>query len=100
MVSESLKIWMLVLGEADSETSHKNGVYKKCFSGACWHELGEVNPTHAYYNGSRTSKDNEDPSWNTSILSDGMGPAPKSCALAIDGVSRYKEAINKSDEHE
>ncbi|GKA88875.1 reverse transcriptase domain-containing protein [Tanacetum coccineum] len=25
------------------------------------------NPTHAYYNGSRTSKDNEDPSWNTSF---------------------------------
>ncbi|GJW09856.1 ribonuclease H-like domain-containing protein [Tanacetum coccineum] len=31
------------------------------------HELGEVNPTHAYYNGSRTSKDTEDPSWSTSI---------------------------------
>nr|GEX57168.1 hypothetical protein [Tanacetum cinerariifolium]GEX70597.1 hypothetical protein [Tanacetum cinerariifolium] len=30
------------------------------------HELGEVNPTRAYCNGSRTSKDNEDPSWNTS----------------------------------
>ncbi|GJZ97792.1 hypothetical protein Tco_0670245 [Tanacetum coccineum] len=28
---------------------------------------GEVNPTHAYYNGSRTSQDIEDPSWNTSI---------------------------------
>nr|GEV36112.1 hypothetical protein [Tanacetum cinerariifolium] len=27
---------------------------------------GKVNPTQAYYNGSRTSKDNEDPSWNTS----------------------------------
>ncbi|GJR36273.1 hypothetical protein Tco_0115731 [Tanacetum coccineum] len=26
------------------------------------HGLGGVNPTHAYYNGSRTSKDNEDPS--------------------------------------
>ncbi|GJV73279.1 hypothetical protein Tco_1493274 [Tanacetum coccineum] len=25
------------------------------------------NPTHAYYNGSRTSKDNEDPCWNTSF---------------------------------
>ncbi|GJX55935.1 hypothetical protein Tco_0285832 [Tanacetum coccineum] len=25
------------------------------------------NPTHAYYNGSRTSKDNEDPGWNTSF---------------------------------
>ncbi|GJT94550.1 hypothetical protein Tco_1090068 [Tanacetum coccineum] len=28
---------------------------------------GEVNPTHAYYNGSRTSQDIEDPSWSTSI---------------------------------
>ncbi|GJZ01549.1 hypothetical protein Tco_0519510 [Tanacetum coccineum] len=26
-----------------------------------------VNPTHAYYNGSRTSQDKEDPSWSTSI---------------------------------
>ncbi|GJW07206.1 hypothetical protein Tco_1569629 [Tanacetum coccineum] len=31
------------------------------------HGLGEVNPTHAYYNGSFTSKDNEDPSWSTSF---------------------------------
>ncbi|GJW39409.1 putative ribonuclease H-like domain-containing protein [Tanacetum coccineum] len=29
------------------------------------HGLGEVNPTHACYNGSRTSKDNKDPSWST-----------------------------------
>ncbi|GJR52607.1 multidrug resistance-associated protein 5 [Tanacetum coccineum] len=28
---------------------------------------GEVNPTHAYYNGSRTSQASEDPSWSTSI---------------------------------
>ncbi|GJU98877.1 retrovirus-related pol polyprotein from transposon TNT 1-94 [Tanacetum coccineum] len=28
---------------------------------------GEVNPTHAYYYGSRTSKDNEDPGWNTNF---------------------------------
>ncbi|GKA52102.1 hypothetical protein Tco_0745298 [Tanacetum coccineum] len=28
---------------------------------------GEVNPTHAYYNGSCTSKDTEDPSWSTSL---------------------------------
>ncbi|GJR74153.1 hypothetical protein Tco_0086518 [Tanacetum coccineum] len=26
-----------------------------------------VNPTHVYYNGSRTSQDKEDPSWSTSI---------------------------------
>ncbi|GJZ40671.1 hypothetical protein Tco_0587557 [Tanacetum coccineum] len=31
------------------------------------HELGEDNPVHAYYNGSRSSKDNEDPSWSTSF---------------------------------
>ncbi|GJT61598.1 ribonuclease H-like domain-containing protein [Tanacetum coccineum] len=31
------------------------------------HGLGEVNPTHAYYNGSKTSKDNEDLSWSTSF---------------------------------
>ncbi|GKB23636.1 hypothetical protein Tco_0863037 [Tanacetum coccineum] len=31
------------------------------------HGLGEVNPTHAYYNGSCTSKDTEDPSWSTSF---------------------------------
>ncbi|GJR10324.1 hypothetical protein Tco_0792976 [Tanacetum coccineum] len=31
------------------------------------HGLGEVNPTHAYCNGSRTSKDNEDPNWSTSF---------------------------------
>nr|GEY62534.1 hypothetical protein [Tanacetum cinerariifolium] len=31
------------------------------------HELGEVNTTHAYCNGSRTSKDNKDPIWNTSF---------------------------------
>ncbi|GKB83436.1 hypothetical protein Tco_0950331, partial [Tanacetum coccineum] len=28
---------------------------------------GEVNPTHAYYNGSCSSKDTEDPSWSTSF---------------------------------
>ncbi|GJZ02137.1 zinc finger, CCHC-type containing protein [Tanacetum coccineum] len=31
------------------------------------HGLGEVNPTHAYYNGSCSSKDTEDPSWSTSF---------------------------------
>ncbi|GJS68349.1 hypothetical protein Tco_0682914 [Tanacetum coccineum] len=31
------------------------------------HGLGEVNPTHAYYNGSCTSKDTEDTSWRTSF---------------------------------
>ncbi|GJW26940.1 integrase, catalytic region, zinc finger, CCHC-type containing protein [Tanacetum coccineum] len=28
---------------------------------------GEVNPVHAYYNGSRSSKENEDESWSTSF---------------------------------
>ncbi|GJV57779.1 putative ribonuclease H-like domain-containing protein [Tanacetum coccineum] len=31
------------------------------------HGLGEVNLTHAYYNGSCTIKDTEDPSWSTSF---------------------------------
>ncbi|GKB28001.1 zf-CCHC domain-containing protein [Tanacetum coccineum] len=31
------------------------------------HGLREVNLTHGYYNGSRTSKDNEDLSWSTSF---------------------------------
>ncbi|GJW10349.1 hypothetical protein Tco_1576176 [Tanacetum coccineum] len=31
------------------------------------HELGEVNLTHAYYNGSKISQDKEDPSWSTSF---------------------------------
>ncbi|GJZ13913.1 hypothetical protein Tco_0549143 [Tanacetum coccineum] len=30
-------------------------------------DVGEVNPTHANHNGSKTSKDTEDPSWNISI---------------------------------
>ncbi|GJX42686.1 ribonuclease H-like domain-containing protein [Tanacetum coccineum] len=34
------------------------------------HQLGEVNPTHANYNGSRTSKDTEDPSWSTVYIDD------------------------------
>ncbi|GKB25655.1 retrovirus-related pol polyprotein from transposon TNT 1-94 [Tanacetum coccineum] len=31
------------------------------------HGLEEVNPTHAYYNDSRTSKDTEDSTWSTSF---------------------------------
>ncbi|GJW99075.1 uncharacterized mitochondrial protein-like protein [Tanacetum coccineum] len=50
--------------EADSELRLK-GVLKNVFKTCCMN-WGEVNPVHAYYNGSRTSKDNEDPSWNTS----------------------------------
>ncbi|GJX20834.1 hypothetical protein Tco_0223511 [Tanacetum coccineum] len=69
-----LKIVMLCLGKIDSELPPKKGVMKKAFSETCCHELGElinhwgeVNPVHAYYNGSCTSKDNEDPSWSTSF---------------------------------
>ncbi|GJX25186.1 hypothetical protein Tco_0231482 [Tanacetum coccineum] len=32
---------------------------------------GEVNPSHAYYNGSRLSKVTEDPSWSTGIKTGG-----------------------------
>ncbi|GJX40687.1 hypothetical protein Tco_0255677 [Tanacetum coccineum] len=44
----------------------KKEFMKKAFQDML-HGLGEVNPTHAYYNGSITSKDNEDPSWSTSF---------------------------------
>ncbi|GJX63657.1 ribonuclease H-like domain-containing protein [Tanacetum coccineum] len=52
-------------GEADSETSPKRSLRRKLFKTCCMN-WGEVNPVHAHYNGSRTSKDNEDPSWSTS----------------------------------
>ncbi|GJV45492.1 hypothetical protein Tco_1430028 [Tanacetum coccineum] len=53
------------LGESDSKL-RKNGFYKKLFKTCCMN-WGEVNPTHAYYNGSCISKDIEDPSWSTSF---------------------------------
>ncbi|GJW19725.1 hypothetical protein Tco_0027161 [Tanacetum coccineum] len=37
------------------------------FGGSRGYITGKVNPTHAYYNGSCTSKDTEDPSWSTSF---------------------------------
>ncbi|GJS03866.1 hypothetical protein Tco_0320374 [Tanacetum coccineum] len=61
-----LKIGMLVWGEADSETSPKRSLRRKLFKTCCM-DWGEVNQVHAYYNGSCTSKDNEDPSWSTSF---------------------------------
>ncbi|GKE97546.1 hypothetical protein Tco_0020897, partial [Tanacetum coccineum] len=61
-----LKIGMLVWGEADSETPPKRSLKRKLFKTCCMN-WGEVNPTHAYYNGSCTSKDTEDPSWSTSF---------------------------------
>ncbi|GJU07852.1 hypothetical protein Tco_1124282 [Tanacetum coccineum] len=39
---------------------------RKLFKTCCMN-WGEVNLTHVYYNGSRTSQDKEDPSWSTSI---------------------------------
>ncbi|GJX31153.1 hypothetical protein Tco_0241008 [Tanacetum coccineum] len=61
-----LKIGMLIWGEADSKTSPKRSLRRKLFKKCCmiW---GEVNPTHAYYNGSCTNKDTEDPSRSTSF---------------------------------
>ncbi|GKC75312.1 hypothetical protein Tco_1126086, partial [Tanacetum coccineum] len=44
----------------------QKGVYEESFQDML-HGLGEVNPTHAYYNGLCTSKDTEDPSWSTSF---------------------------------
>ncbi|GJR68167.1 hypothetical protein Tco_0014232 [Tanacetum coccineum] len=66
MFQNLLKIGMLVWGEADSETSTKRSLRRKLFKTCCMN-WGEVNPTHAYYNGSCTSKDTEDPSWSTSF---------------------------------
>ncbi|GJU57772.1 hypothetical protein Tco_1235538 [Tanacetum coccineum] len=66
MFQNLLKIGMLVWGEADLETSPKRSLQRKLFKTCCMN-WGEVDPTHAYYNGSRTSKDNEDPSWSTSF---------------------------------
>ncbi|GJU64056.1 hypothetical protein Tco_1245891 [Tanacetum coccineum] len=66
LIENLLKIGMLVWGEADSETLLKQESMKKAFQDML-HGLGEFNPTHAYYNGFRTSKDNEDPSWSTSF---------------------------------
>ncbi|GKC28112.1 hypothetical protein Tco_1035406, partial [Tanacetum coccineum] len=40
---------------------------KKAFQDMLHGFWGEVNPTHAYYNGSYTSKDTEDPSWSISF---------------------------------
>ncbi|GJU59169.1 retrovirus-related pol polyprotein from transposon TNT 1-94 [Tanacetum coccineum] len=53
----------MLLGEAIQNFAKKESM-KKAFQDML-HELGEVNPTHAYYNGSCTSKDTEDPSWST-----------------------------------
>ncbi|GJV20902.1 hypothetical protein Tco_1369922 [Tanacetum coccineum] len=63
-VSESAQDRDVGLGEADSKTSPKRSLLRKIFKTCCMN-WGEVNPVHAYYNGSKTSKDNEDPSWST-----------------------------------
>ncbi|GJX05941.1 hypothetical protein Tco_0193873 [Tanacetum coccineum] len=60
-VSKSAQDRDVGLGEADSETSLKMESMKKAFQ-EMLHGLREVYPTHAYYNASRTIKDNEDPS--------------------------------------
>ncbi|GKC53337.1 multidrug resistance-associated protein 5 [Tanacetum coccineum] len=57
---------MLVWGEADSETLPKRSLRRKLFKTCCMN-WKEVNLTHAYYNGSCTIKDTEDPSWSTSF---------------------------------
>nr|GEV40536.1 DNA-directed DNA polymerase [Tanacetum cinerariifolium] len=56
---------------------------KKAFQNMM-HGLEEVNPTHAYYNGSKTSKDNEDPSWSTSEITQEVLNATD------DGIFIYK----------
>ncbi|GJS87797.1 hypothetical protein Tco_0770433 [Tanacetum coccineum] len=58
------KQWSLGEGKPISETLQK-GVYEERKNRflACCMDWGEVNPVHAYYNGSRTSKDNERSGW-------------------------------------
>ncbi|GKF86926.1 hypothetical protein Tco_0254753 [Tanacetum coccineum] len=64
-------------------------------------DWGEVNPVHAYYNGSRTNKDNEDPSWSisfktrrtqkTSLALEVLWKMPKfslAATYGINGLSR------------
>ncbi|GJZ92607.1 hypothetical protein Tco_0664672 [Tanacetum coccineum] len=65
-VSESAQNRDVSLGEADSETLPKRSLRRNLFKTCCMN-WGEVNLTHAYYNGSRRSKDTEDPSWSTSF---------------------------------
>ncbi|GJX80096.1 hypothetical protein Tco_0328245 [Tanacetum coccineum] len=65
-VSESAKDTDVGLGGSWFRNIAKKESMKKAFKDML-HDLGEVNPTHAYYNGSRTSQDREDPSWSTSI---------------------------------
>ncbi|GJS11727.1 putative reverse transcriptase domain-containing protein [Tanacetum coccineum] len=63
-------------------------------------DWGEVNPTHAYYNGSRTSKDNEDPSWNTSSAVEALWKTILRCYLYLLGTfccCLYKSFISNKD---
>nr|GEZ19383.1 hypothetical protein [Tanacetum cinerariifolium] len=59
-------IWDVGLGGSLFKNFAKKESMKKAFQDML-HELGEVNLTHAYCNGSRISKVNEDPSWNKSF---------------------------------
>ncbi|GJY73309.1 hypothetical protein Tco_0477740 [Tanacetum coccineum] len=65
-VSESAQDTNVGLGGSRFRNFIKKESIKKAFQDMM-HELGEVNPTHAYYNGSRISQDTIDPSWSTSI---------------------------------
>ncbi|GJW85928.1 hypothetical protein Tco_0159073 [Tanacetum coccineum] len=57
---------LLVLGGSCIQNFAEKEFMRKAFKDML-HELGEVNPTHAYYNGSRTSQVKEDPSWSTQV---------------------------------
>ncbi|GKB72054.1 putative nucleotidyltransferase, ribonuclease H [Tanacetum coccineum] len=65
-ISESAQDTDVGLGGSSFRNFAKKKSIKKLFKTCCvnWEE---VNPTHAYYNGSGTSQDTEDPSWSTSI---------------------------------
>ncbi|GKB36783.1 putative reverse transcriptase domain-containing protein, partial [Tanacetum coccineum] len=58
-------VWDVGLGGKLIQKLRQKGVYEESFSRHAACIGGEVNLTHAYYNDSRTSKDNEDPSSST-----------------------------------
>ncbi|GJW53021.1 hypothetical protein Tco_0097106 [Tanacetum coccineum] len=65
-VSESAQDRDVGLGGSGFKNFAKKESMKKAFQDIL-HGLGEVNTSHAYYNGTISSKDNEDPSWSISF---------------------------------
>ncbi|GKD48654.1 hypothetical protein Tco_1277630 [Tanacetum coccineum] len=96
MFQNLLKIGMLVWGEADSETSPKRILSRKLFKTCCM-SWGEVNPTHAYYNGSCISKDTEDPSWSTSFKTRRTQKTSSALEVLWKTLLRYADHVRCQD---